>query len=117
MRPSGASISSSITAAAPQRKNSTGTRGARRDRCLTLSGASNASSKGARSLSGRLVRRPQSECLTSFRRHGQWIVGRRLGAVQFRVDCGLVPVDDGLDDAVLAVQLLIGLIEGPLGIG
>jgi len=37
--------------------------------------------------------------------------------VQFGVDGVLVPVDDGVDDAVLAVGLLSGLIEGPLGIG
>jgi len=66
---------------------------------------------------GRLVRQPQSDRLTSFRCHGESIVGRCLGAVQFGVDCVLVPVDDGVDDAVLAVRLLIGLIEGPLGIG
>jgi len=44
-------------------------------------------------------------------------MGRCLGAAQFGVDGVLIPVDDGLDDAVLAVRLLIRLIEGPLGIG
>ena len=44
-------------------------------------------------------------------------MGRCLGAVQFGVDGVLVPVNDGLNDAVLTVWLLIRLIEGPLGIG
>src|SRR5262249_20546535 len=62
-------------------------------------------------------RQAESERLASRGRDGKSIVGRCLGAVQFGVDGVLVPVDDGLDDAVLAVRLLIGLIEGPLGIG
>jgi len=43
-------------------------------------------------------------------------MGRCLGATQFAVDGVLVTVDDGLDDAVLAVRLLIRPIEGPLGV-
>src|SRR5262249_8569745 len=48
---------------------------------------------------------------------GESIMGGCLGAAQFGVDGVLVPMDDGLNDAVLAVRLLVGLIEGPLGIG
>ena len=65
----------------------------------------------------RLVRQPQSDRLAFLRRHGESEVGRCLGAVQFGVDGVLVPVDDGVDNAVFAVGLLIGLIEGPLSIG
>ena len=65
----------------------------------------------------RLVRQPQSNCLTSLRRHGKSVVRGRLGAPQFGVDGILIPTDDSLDDAILAVRLLIGLIEGPVGIG
>jgi hypothetical protein len=44
-------------------------------------------------------------------------MGGCLSAVQFRVDGVLVPMNDSLDDAVFAVWVLIGLIEGSLGIG
>src|SRR5581483_3896196 len=43
-------------------------------------------------------------------------MGSCLGAVLFWVDGVLVPLDDVVNDAVLAETLLIGLIEGPLGI-
>src|SRR5262249_22672126 len=44
-------------------------------------------------------------------------MGGCLGAALFWVDSVRVPLDDILDDAVLAERLLIGLMEGPLGIG
>ena len=39
-----------------------------------------------------------------------------LGAAELWVDGFFVPLDDVVDDAVLAVRLLLGLIEGSLGI-
>src|SRR5262249_4413496 len=51
------------------------------------------------------------------RRHDESVICGCLRAVQFGVDGVLVPMDNRLDDAVLAVRLLIGLIESPLGIG
>lgn len=39
------------------------------------------------------------------------------GEEALRVDSVLVPLDDVVEDGVLAVRLLIGLIEGALGIG
>jgi hypothetical protein len=65
--------------------------------------------KGSPQSVRRLVRKPQSDRLVSLRRNGEAIMRGCLRAVQFGVDGILVPVDDGLDDAVLAVRLLIRL--------
>src|SRR5262245_332862 len=65
----------------------------------------------------RLIGQPQSNGLASPGGDGESVMGRSLGATQLGVDCVLVPVDDSLDDAVLAERLWTGLIEGSLSIG